>query len=68
MANNKSIQILRGSQEYDPRTSEEILLDGQLFYSKKLNQMYIGDGVTPLNMLEPKITNWFMQGEGKGAI
>lgn len=35
MANNKSIQILRGSTTYDPTTSEEVLLDGQPFYSKK---------------------------------
>lgn len=33
--NNKSIQILRGSAAYDPLTSDEVLLDGQPFYSKK---------------------------------
>lgn len=30
-----SIQIKRGSIVYDPLTSEEVLLDGQPFYSKK---------------------------------
>lgn len=35
MANSKSIQILRGATTYDPLTSEEVLLDGQPFYSKK---------------------------------
>ena len=35
MANNKSIQILRGAEGFDPSVSDEILLDGQLFYSKK---------------------------------
>ena len=44
MANKKSIQILRGTENYDPSTSEEILIDGQPFYSKKTRQLYIGDG------------------------
>ena len=33
--NRKSIQILRGSATYDPSTSQEVLVDGQPFYSKK---------------------------------
>lgn len=41
--NAKSIQILRGSTTYDPLTSEEILLDGQPFYSKKTKQFYVGE-------------------------
>lgn len=52
MNNHKSIQILRGAESYDPATSEEILLDGQPFYSKKTKQLYIGDGVTPLKDLK----------------
>lgn len=51
MNNHKSIQILRGAESYDPTTSEEILLDGQPFYSKKTKQLYIGDGVTPIKNL-----------------
>lgn len=46
---NKSklgLQIFRGSATYDIKNSEEILLDGQLFYSKKNNCLYIGDGTS----------------------
>ena len=43
MPNNKAIQILRGSSGFDPSDSSEELLDGQLFYSKKNKQLYIGD-------------------------
>lgn len=49
MAGNNSIQVLRGSQTFDPTTSDEILLDGQPFYSKKNNRFYIGDGERKLN-------------------
>ena len=38
-----SIQIKRGSIVYDPLTSEEVLLDGQPFYSKKTKQLYVGE-------------------------
>lgn len=41
MAGHNSIQILRGSQTYDPAQVD--LLDGQPFYSKKNKQLYIGD-------------------------
>lgn len=51
--NRKSIQILRGSENYDPQKSSEKLLDGQPFYSKFNKQLYIGDGITPLNTLSP---------------
>lgn len=60
--NKKSIQILRGSKTYDPSTSDEVLLDGQPFYSKKTRKLYIGDGKTTLSNLksldlgEPAIT------------
>ena len=50
--NRKSIQILRGSETYDPETSEEILLDGQPFYSKKTKRLYIGDGESKLSELK----------------
>lgn len=49
--NNKSIQILRGSESYDPSKSDEVLLDGQPFYSKKTGDLYIGDGSTKLSLL-----------------
>ena len=42
MANNKSIQILRGGPNYDPSTSDQVLLDGQPFYSKKDGKLRIG--------------------------
>ena len=41
MANNKSIQILRGAETYDPSVINRELLDGQLFNSKKNKQLYI---------------------------
>ena len=41
MAGHDSIQILRGSQTYDP--NQVVLLDGQPFYSKKNKQLYVGD-------------------------
>ena len=43
---------MRGSATYDPATSTEILLDGQPFYSKKTEKLYIGNGVDPLSKLE----------------
>ena len=50
--NHKSIQILRGSKTYDPKTSTEVLLDGQPFYSKKTKELYIGDGQSELRDLK----------------
>lgn len=41
--NNKAIQILRGSKNYDPKNISSELLDGQPFYSKNNRQLYIGD-------------------------
>ena len=41
--NNKSIHILRGDQNYDPSSINTLLDDGQPFYSKKNQQLYIGD-------------------------
>ena len=51
--NNKSIKILRGGVNYEVETSNEILLDGQPFYSKKNKQLYIGDGTSELKDLSP---------------
>ena len=51
--NAQSLQILRGAITYDPSSSEEVLLDGQPFYSKKTKKFYIGDGVTKLKSLCP---------------
>lgn len=53
MANNESIQILRGETTFDPLTSDVVLKDGQPFYSKKYGSLYIGDGVTKLKELTP---------------
>lgn len=50
--NKKSIRILRGSPTYDVKTSEEVLLDGQPFYSKKTKQLYIGDGTSKIKELK----------------
>lgn len=44
MAGHNSIQILRGSQTFDPSTSDQVLLDGQPFYSKRNGKLYIGNG------------------------
>ena len=52
MAGNNSIQILRGGSNYDPSKSDEILLDGQPFYSKNTNEFYIGDGESSLKELK----------------
>ena len=42
--NNKMIQILRGDEEYLPSESTVELADGQPFYSKSNQQLYIGNG------------------------
>lgn len=57
MSGNIGYQILRGSETYDPSTSEEVLLDGQLFYSKKTKELYVGDGITTLANLKPTTNN-----------
>lgn len=50
MANNKAIQILRGS---NIGSRSDVLLDGQPAYDKATNQLYIGDGASALSSLEP---------------
>ena len=50
--NKKSIRFLRGSVTYDPSISDEVLEDGQPFYSKMTKKLYIGDGVKSIKQLE----------------
>lgn len=52
MSGNIGYQILRGSETYDSSTSEEVLLDGQLFYSKKTKELFVGDGESTLALLK----------------
>ncbi len=47
-----AIQILRGLENLDPSTSDVVLKDGQLFYSKYNKQLIIGDGSSPLKDLK----------------
>ena len=49
MPNNKSIQVLRGSGS----DKTEVLLDGQPYFDKTANKLYIGDGVTAISNLKP---------------
>ena len=48
MANNKSIQILRGDANAIANNPELVLLDGQPLYDKDNHNLYIGDGTTTL--------------------
>ena len=50
--NRNTIQILRGASNYDPNNGQELLLDGQPFYSKKLKKLYIGDGSPKIGELK----------------
>ena len=52
-----AIRILRGAQSYDPAQREDILQDGQPFYSKKTGEFFIGDGSTKIKNLVPVGTN-----------
>lgn len=51
MAGELGLQILRGSITFDPIASDIILKDGQLFYSKYNNKLYIGDGKSKIKNL-----------------
>ena len=53
MANNQSLQILRGSGH----SSSTVLLDGQPYYDKENRYLYIGNGRTALSGLSPVTTN-----------
>ena len=48
MANNKSIQILRGDANAIANNANLVLLDGQPLYDKDNHNLYIGDGTTTL--------------------
>lgn len=51
--NNKSIQILRTRLDNtDPKVANEVLLDGQPFYNKTSNKIYVGDGVKKISELK----------------
>lgn len=51
--NNKSIQILRTTLDNtDDKVKNEVLLDGQPFYNKTSNKLYIGDGSTNISELK----------------
>ena len=64
----KSIQILRGTETYDPAISTEILADGQLFYSKNTGELYIGDGEKQLSELSGTQIGLNLKSEANGAI
>lgn len=46
-----NIRIYGGGENYNPSTSDVVLDDRQLFYSKFNNKLYIGDGVSALKDL-----------------
>ena len=54
MANNKSIQLLRGTTDAI-KNHEEPLLDGQPLYDKDRRELYIGDGQTNASELSPVV-------------
>ena len=60
------IQILRGDENYNPKESNHILKDGQPFYSKKTNSLYMGDGTSPLKDINGTPLN--LNGEGENSI
>lgn len=50
--NNKSIQILRTKlNNTDTKIANEVLLDGQPFYNKTSNKLYVGDGTKKISEL-----------------
>ena len=65
--NNKAIQILRGSTQYDPSNINNELLDGQPFYSKLNKQLYIGD-ISKNNVTSPVGASWLRPGSGNYSI
>lgn len=51
--NNKSIQILRTKlNNTDTKIANEVLLDGQPFYNKTSNKLYVGDGTKKISELK----------------
>lgn len=57
MANNKSLQFLRG-KGYN---STEVLLEGQPYYDMTHNRLYVGDGKTALRSLPCVFKNDFIR-------
>ena len=72
--NNKAIQILRTSlSNTNNKVKDEVLLDGQPFYNKTSNKLYIGDGSNPIFKLkyvgQEAWDNFNLKsGEGSGSI
>ena len=77
--NNKAIQILRGSKDFDPLDINNELLDGQPFYSKKNEQFYVGDkskieerypqtGAPISYITRPAGAAWIKPGAGIGSF
>lgn len=54
MANNKSLQLLRGSGV----SKSEVLLDGQPYWDKINKRLYVGDGSTALSLLSAPTVDW----------
>ena len=53
MANNKSIQILRGNASAIANNADLVLLDGQPLYDKDNHNLYIGTVQQPYLILIP---------------
>ena len=59
-----NIQILRSSKNYILEDSADTLSDGQPFYAKKENQLYVGNGqniistMNPINLNKHMVTMW----------
>lgn len=59
-----SIQILRSSKDYILEDSADTLVDGQPFYAKNENQLYVGNGqniisvMNPINLNRHMVTMW----------
>lgn len=72
--NNKAIQILRTSlPNTNNNVKDEVLLDGQPFYNKTSNKIYIGDGTKKISQLkyvgQEAWDNFNLKsGEGSGSI
>ena len=61
MAGNNSLQLCRGTSEAISSLTE-ISLEGQPIYSTDTKALYIGDGITPVNQLQPIIAVYVQDG------
>ena len=66
MANNKSIQILRGNASAIANNADLVLLDGQPLYDKDNHNLYIGDGTTTLSNLNT--VNYIKTNRSMGTV